>query len=182
MMAPKKDNITPINDDNKSKLISLWETEPVLYDSGHREYHNNNKRIAAIQRIIVVFEEEVGIKLTDQDVRYYIKSLRTTFNREKRKVDVKKSGSGTNELRESQWRFFNELQFLSEYSKPNSNIISSMKLTPSPNPSEGNKDNDNINDYGDDEDIENDGGDMYVAEEEIGSSQLLDDVQNSQVS
>ena len=45
-MAPKKEEITSLSEDKKLKFISLWENEPVLYDSGHREYHNNNKRIA----------------------------------------------------------------------------------------------------------------------------------------
>ena len=50
------DKIVVLIDDVKSQLILFWEGEDLLYVTNHADYHNNNKRLAALKRVA----EEMG--------------------------------------------------------------------------------------------------------------------------
>ena len=97
-----------------------WEGEPILYDSGNREYYNSNKRLSALKRIC----EEMGDEISEVDIRYYIKKFRTQWCKENRKINTKKTGSGANEVCISNWKFFDSLYFLRDNSQPVKTITS----------------------------------------------------------
>ena len=100
-MASKKH--VQLSEEEKFNLITLWEAEVVLYDVGNRDNnHNNNKRTAALQRISEVMDSETTV----DDIKFYLRGLRTTYMKERRKSeDAKSSGSGRNEMYTPQWKF-----------------------------------------------------------------------------
>ena len=67
-----------LTDEEKYDLIRLWEGEDVLYDVTNMDYHNNNKRNAALQRI----NDEIDVDISVSQLKDTMKSLRTTFLKE----------------------------------------------------------------------------------------------------
>ena len=47
MASRKSEKKVCLTDEEKFCLIRLWEGEDVLYKSDNKDYHDNNKRIAA---------------------------------------------------------------------------------------------------------------------------------------
>ena len=77
-MANKKSVNVAVTDEDKSELIRLWEGEECLYNTKIKNYHNINKRIAALKRI----QENMTIPIDVDQIKKIQKKLRTTFVRE----------------------------------------------------------------------------------------------------
>ena len=86
----------------------------------NREYHNNNRRLSALQRI----SDEMNIvDITICDIRLHLR----TYMKEKRREETSKvSGAGTNQVYISNWKYFNELKFLNINSTESSFMQSSL--------------------------------------------------------
>ena len=79
------------------------------------DYNNNKKRNAALKRS----NDETDVDISVGQLKDTMKSLRTTFLKEKRKEeDTKVTGTGRGQLYESSWKFFKELHFLSPFTRP----------------------------------------------------------------
>ena len=73
----------------------------------HNDYRDINKRTASLKRI------------DHNQVKDIMKSLRTIFLRKRRKEeDSLTSGKGTKQVYKSNWKFFDECNFLAPYLKP----------------------------------------------------------------
>ena len=60
-----------LTDEEKYDLIRLWEGEDVLYDVTNMDYHNNNKRNAALQRI----NDEIDVDISVSQLKDTMKSF-----------------------------------------------------------------------------------------------------------
>ena len=104
-----------LDDEQKSELIALWEGEEVLYNIEHANYHDNTKRLAAQKRIVAM----MSIDITHVQVNAVMKSLRTSFLKQRQKEeDSKGTGKGRAQIYWSNWKFYDELKFLIPYTKP----------------------------------------------------------------
>ena len=115
-MTGTKKKVTKIllTDEDKMDVIRLWEGE-MLYNVTHHDYHNNNKRNAALKRIA----DEMVSDVTFAQVKDVMKSLRTIYLKERRKIDESRgTGKGAHEIYVSKWKFINELHFLQPYTRP----------------------------------------------------------------
>ena len=98
-----------LTDDEKFKLVAFWEGESVLWDTEDPEYHNANKRLAALERIVEGMEKE---DLTIKDVKEQLINLRTQFGKERRKIGASKvSGTGIDDVYKPKWKFFQYSSF-----------------------------------------------------------------------
>ena len=96
-MAGTKKKVTKIllTDEDKMDVIRLWEGEEMLYNVTHPDYHNNNKRNAELKRIA----EEMVADVTFAQVKDVMKSLRTIYLKERRKIDESTgTGKGAHEI------------------------------------------------------------------------------------
>ena len=114
-MANKKSVNVAVTDEDKSELIRLWEGEECLYNTKIKNYHNINKRTAALKRI----QENMTIPIDVDQIKKIKKKLRTTFLRERRlKANSELSGTGRKQVYIIKWKFYEELAFLLPYVKP----------------------------------------------------------------
>lgn len=109
-------------------LISLYESEPFLYDTKHEDYHNRIKRDRVITEIAEKINEVRGNKLTLHDVKSKIKTLRTQYGAEKmhmaeklREISAGPRGDGVMEMYVPRLWCYGNLKFLDDYTrdKPN---------------------------------------------------------------
>lgn len=120
-----------LDDEQKSELIALWEGEEVLYNIVHADYHDNTKRLAAQKRIVAM----MSIDITHVQVNAVMKSLRTSFLKQRRKEeDSKGTGKGRAQIYWSNWKFYDELKFLIPYTKPVATESSMSRLSDADEP------------------------------------------------
>ncbi|XP_026044670.1 transcription factor Adf-1-like [Astatotilapia calliptera] len=94
----------------EEKLISAVANYPELYDASYYFYQDRNKKDLAWRHI----SEEIG---QPEDIcRRKWKSLRDTYNKEKRTEKEKRSGSAAGSGR--RWKFFAVIGFLDPFLTP----------------------------------------------------------------
>ena len=112
-MVNKKSVNVAVTDEDKSELIRLWDGEECLYNTKINNYHNINKRTAALKRI----QENMTIPIDVDQIKKIQKKLRTTFHRERRlKANSELSGTGRKQVYIIKWKFYEA--FLLPYVKP----------------------------------------------------------------
>ena len=70
-----------LTDEENVDFISLWENEPVLYNSNHVDYRDKIKKRTAQKRIT----ENMDVEMAEIEVTGIIKNLRNQLLKEKRK-------------------------------------------------------------------------------------------------
>lgn len=81
------------------KLIKLYEERPILWQLNHPYYHQNIKRNVDLQQI------SDSLKVSKGSVTDKINQLRFQLTRVNRKLE-------TNQISNSNWRFFEAMQFI----------------------------------------------------------------------
>ena len=84
------------------------------YVPDHNDYHDSNKRTASLKRIA----SEMTIEINHNQVKDIMESLHTIFLRERKEEDSLTSGKGGKQVYKSNWKFFDECNFLALYLKP----------------------------------------------------------------
>jgi len=104
-------------------LISFWESEELLYNINHPDYHNKEKRKDAVERISVKLGEygfnpaPPGNAITEK-----INSLRIYYVAQRNKLEHSKmSGASDVEQFKIKWRYFESLSFLNDNVTPRYN-------------------------------------------------------------
>ena len=109
-------------DEAVSLLISLWQSHEVLFNPSHRDYHirdENNKALASIQTSLM----ENDINVSTKQISNKLSSLKVYFCKERSKIkNSRKSGSGTEDIYKTRWKFYSELQFLDEFITPRQTV------------------------------------------------------------
>ena len=141
-----------LDDEQKSELIALWEGEEELYNIEHANYHDNTKRLAAQKRIVAI----MSIDITHVQVNAVMKSLRTSFLKQRRKEEHSKgTGKGRAQIYWSNWKFYDELKSLISYTKPVA-TESSMSQEEDPRLSDADEPINNEDNFLDDDENEED--------------------------
>ena len=115
-------------------LIDLWAKHECLFNSKHPQYLNKISSAKAIDKVIEGLREE-NIVANAKQIQEKLTKLRNYYGAERRKEEsAKVSGTGTDSLYISSWRFYENLHFLKD------------TLTPRPTVSnlDGGDDEDNI--------------------------------------
>ena len=100
-------------------VIDFWQVQELLYHAKHPKYHireENSRTLSIVQQNMC----EQRYEFTTAQISYKSLSLKNYFCKEKGKVTAssEKSGSGTDELYESNWRFYECLNFLDYHITP----------------------------------------------------------------
>ena len=100
-------------------LIELWGNKEVLFNVQHSLYFNKNERRKALQHIQNDLSDQ-GINYEVQEIYDKMSKLRTYYGSQLRLTTTTqtKSGSGTEEVFVSKWKFFNSLIFLKDNLQP----------------------------------------------------------------
>ncbi|XP_030758576.1 uncharacterized protein LOC115884213 [Sitophilus oryzae] len=114
---------------NKSKwksedtlhLISLIEDNQCLWNVTLADFKDRLKREKAVCNIAS------ELKISSEDVKKKIHSLRTQYTNERSKMKKFKSGDSTTDRYKTKWEFYNALQFMFQHSSANE-TIDSMKM------------------------------------------------------
>lgn len=88
------------------KLINLYRSHPILWDMNSKLYRRNDLKAKSYEEIADEMKMPVDV------IKKKIRSLRTTYTGEKRKMNHKKSGSGVEENYTSSLSWFDEMSFL----------------------------------------------------------------------
>ncbi|CAK1587778.1 unnamed protein product [Parnassius mnemosyne] len=97
------------DDETTFKLIEIFETKSILWDSSSKHYKNNINKCEAWEDISAA----LGISM--QDAKSKINRLRSQFAREKKKIlSSITTGVGTAHSKKSKWKFYDALKFLSD--------------------------------------------------------------------
>lgn len=105
-------------DEEVDILIECWRKHDCLFNSKHKLYMNKNARAKAIERIIEALKKE-NIEVTNKQVQDKLTKLRNYYGAERRKEESSKvSGSSTDSLYTSSWRFYTNLHFLKDNLTP----------------------------------------------------------------
>lgn len=96
-------NWTP---DEVETLITAFEARPILWDYKNKDHKNR------VKTNLLHVELSEMFSTTTEEVNRKLHNLKGQFNQELTKLKKKKSGSGTNEIYVSNWRYFNALSFL----------------------------------------------------------------------
>lgn len=118
-------------------LISFWESEELLYNVNHPDYHNKDKRKDAVERISVRLGEygfnpsPSGNAITEK-----INSLRIYYVAQKNKLEHSRmSGASEVDSFKVKWKYFESLQFLNDNVTPRYNHYN-LKRRHGPNEAE----------------------------------------------
>ena len=98
-------------------MIKEWETRPLLFDCSHPQYHMKDKRRVAVEQIHqkLTSAYEINPVPSNDDIVKKMNSLRTYFNAERNKEQASKgTGKGADEIYETSWQYFEQLQFLND--------------------------------------------------------------------
>ena len=99
-------------DEEIDVLIELWGKYECLFNSKHQLY------MKAIDKIIETLKK-VNIEATTKQVKEKLSKLRNYYGAERRKEESSKvSGSGTDSVYTSSWRFYASLHFLKDKLTP----------------------------------------------------------------
>ena len=90
------------------KLLEMLEDRVCLWDVSSKEYHLRDKRAKAYKEM----EEKLGVKAAE--IKSKIVGLRAQLGREMVKVRARKSGMALSEVYESNWIYWDRLQFLTK--------------------------------------------------------------------
>lgn len=86
------------SEDKSCKFINIYEKYECLWNTKSNEYRNRDARAKAIRKLIDDMLE-LGIQMTEDEVKNRIKAIRTTYMGELRKVEkAAKSGVSTDDL------------------------------------------------------------------------------------
>eukprot|EP00794_Sanderia_malayensis_P017913 gene17913-19690_t len=112
-------------DDVVEKVIDEWESQPLLFNVNHPQYHVKERN--CILKIISNLEDSDVTPLPSyEEVQRKINALRSYFVAEKNKTEQSKvSGSGASDVYKSKWLYFDRLSFLADNVTPrgtNSNV------------------------------------------------------------
>lgn len=121
------------NDQEVQSLILLWSRFEVLFNAKHPLYYNKEEKGKALNKIKEGLELN-GWIFSTKDIADKIVDLRNFYGAQRRIVEAcKKGGAGANETYESNWKFFNQLNFLNDNLIPRNskrNISSSALCSP----------------------------------------------------
>ena len=97
----------------------FWQVQEILYNAKHPKYHireENSRTLSIVQQNL----SEQGYEFTTAQISRKLLSLKNYFCKERGKVTAssKKSGSGTDQLYKSKWRFYERLNFLDDHITP----------------------------------------------------------------
>ena len=110
-------------DDETHVLIELWAKHECLFNSKHPQYLNKHSRAKAIDKIIEGLKEENFDEINAKQVQEKLTKLRNYYGAERRKEEKSKvSGSGTDSLYVSSWRFYESLHFLKDNLTPRATV------------------------------------------------------------
>ncbi|KAJ8942302.1 hypothetical protein NQ314_010098 [Rhamnusium bicolor] len=87
-------------------LISLYEENPILWDVRSATYRNRNKKQEMLELIATKLNTNVN------EITRKLHNLRSQFMQEVKKLKIKKSGAGTDEVYISNWPYFSALKFM----------------------------------------------------------------------
>ena len=109
-------------DEEVYDLIDLWSKHECLYNSKHPLYLNKTFRCKALDRIVETLKED-GIETNTKQVQEKLTKLRNYYGAEKRKEENSKvTGSGTDSLYISSWKFYSSLHFLRDSLTPRATV------------------------------------------------------------
>ena len=118
---PKKneDDDVEWSDTATNLVIDFWQVQEILYNAKHPKYHiqdENSHALSIVQQNL----SEQGYEFTTAQISRKLLSLKNYFCKERGKVTAssKKSGSGTDQLYKSKWRFYERLNFLDDHITP----------------------------------------------------------------
>lgn len=98
-------------------FIDEYKKQICLWNSQHELYKNRHARNKAYRRIINTMGQH-GIKMSVDAVRTKIRSIRTTYFGEMKKIDAsKKDADGDGEVYIPTLRWYNAMSFISDTSK-----------------------------------------------------------------
>ena len=90
-------------------LIYIWQQEECLYNTQNKDYHSSTKRSRAIERIYV------EIHVPAKEVTKKMVGLRSYYGQHKQK----KKGTGTDQIFQPQWPFYDDMDsFLKDFVPP----------------------------------------------------------------
>ena len=119
---PSKKGDKEWQDEEIDILIELWGKYECLFNSKHPLYMNKNARAKAMDKIIEALKKD-NIEATAKQVQEKLSKLRNYYGAERRKEESSKvSGSGTDSVYNSSWRFFANLQFLKDTLTPRTTV------------------------------------------------------------
>ncbi|KAF2901330.1 hypothetical protein ILUMI_04856 [Ignelater luminosus] len=87
-------------------LISLYEENPLLWDVRFSNYRNRNKKQETLKLIATKLNTD------SNEISRKLHNLGSQFMQEVKKLKIKKSGSGTDEIFISTWPYFSALKFI----------------------------------------------------------------------
>lgn len=99
------------------QLIGFYECNPCLWDNRHADYKNRNKKSSVLNSIAQEFST------TENEISRKLHNLRSQWQNELKKIKVKKSGSGQDDLYKSNWGYFEALKFLDVGSAPSTDAL-----------------------------------------------------------
>lgn len=116
---PKKsDDTRDWEDDEIYSLIELWSQKEHLYNTKHKDYYNRDTRQNSLSLIQFMLAGR-GIEATVKRILDKLNNLKNYYGGQKRLVENSKtSGARTDEIYESNWKFFQRLHFLSDAFTP----------------------------------------------------------------
>ncbi|XP_075985676.1 uncharacterized protein LOC142982861 [Anticarsia gemmatalis] len=105
-------------------LISLYRDNPVLWDASNEHYTNKFRRIVALKRICDALKS-YRPNYTIEELKKKLNILRTNFNKERNKIEARKTMSPEEEPEPILW-YYNEMAFLigqEVHAKRNTSIV-----------------------------------------------------------
>lgn len=93
-----------------SKLISLYKENVILWDANNEHYTNKYRRIIALKKICDGLKKYKP-NYTIEELKKKLNILRTNFNKERNKMELRKSMSPDVEPEPILW-YYNDLAFL----------------------------------------------------------------------
>ena len=100
-------------------LITFYQNNPAFWNHGMVEYRDRNIRRSLIQKLVEQFDE----KFTEEDIKKEWNSLLTHYKHEKQsEVTSRPSGAGTDDIFNSNWEHFDQMEFLEATPETDSSI------------------------------------------------------------
>lgn len=94
------------------EFIEIYKTSPCLWNKTDPRYHNTNSRESAYTLLLNKYKEYDG-KATKAMVKSKLNSLRSTYNKELKKVkNSERSGAGTGEVYKPSLWYYDLLSFV----------------------------------------------------------------------
>ncbi|XP_064103424.1 uncharacterized protein LOC135213375 [Macrobrachium nipponense] len=107
-------------------LIQHYERFPELWNVALKEYRDKEKKAVAVKEISELFN------VSEAEIARKWHNLRCQMNNEIRKMKVKKSGMGADDvLVKSKWEYFDVLHFMIGSVKPQETAVTNMTLSSS---------------------------------------------------